>query len=304
LRPDDRVLEIGTGSGYQAAVLSRLAGEVFTIEISRPLAERAARTLERLGYRNIRVRCADGYEGWAEHAPFDKIIVTCSPENVPARLVEELREGGRMVIPLGQRYQQTLCSLVKRDGRLVAESCEPTFFVPMLGQAEAQRSAPLEEALSPLANGDFESLLEGGRPAVWYYLRQASLASGGPSASSRRCLAFANRVPRYYSQALQAIGVDGRRVAQLEVSLAVKCEEVERASPLEGASGAKLIVGFFDADRRPVGQQVLGPWLGSFDWRRERNRSRVPREARLAIVAAGLMGATGRFWCDDVEIRP
>src|SRR5690606_28550490 len=92
--PTDRVLEIGTGSGYQAAVLAELVAQVLTIEIVAPLGERAREDLARLGYRNVQVRVGDGYEGWPEHAPFDAIIVTCSPEHVPQPLVEQLREGG------------------------------------------------------------------------------------------------------------------------------------------------------------------------------------------------------------------
>jgi protein-L-isoaspartate(D-aspartate) O-methyltransferase len=102
VKPTDRVLEIGTGSGYQAAVLAELAAEVYTIEIVQPLAERAAADLKSLGYTNVFVRAGDGYKGWPEAAPFDAIIVTCAPEKVPQPLIGQLKEGGRMIIPLGQ----------------------------------------------------------------------------------------------------------------------------------------------------------------------------------------------------------
>ena len=115
-QPTDKVLEIGTGSGYQAAVLSGLVSEVYTIEIVEKLGQQAAKTLRRLGYDNVKTKIGDGYQGWAEHAPFDKIIVTCSPENVPKPLVEQLREGGRLVVPLGKRYQQTLYLFKKVKG--------------------------------------------------------------------------------------------------------------------------------------------------------------------------------------------
>jgi protein-L-isoaspartate(D-aspartate) O-methyltransferase len=102
-QPTDRVLEIGTGSGYQAAVLSPLVKEVYSIEIVPELARHAAGTLKRLKYTNVFTKAGDGYQGWAEHAPFDKIIVTCSPENVPEKLIEQLAEGGRILVPVGQR---------------------------------------------------------------------------------------------------------------------------------------------------------------------------------------------------------
>jgi protein-L-isoaspartate(D-aspartate) O-methyltransferase len=134
-QPSDRVLEVGTGSGYQAALLSPLVKEVYTIEIVEPLARKAAAVFKKLNYKNVESKIGDGFQGWPEHAPFDKILVTCSPEKIPSPLVEQLREGGRMLIPLGERYQQTLYTLRKVDGKLVTESREPTFFVPMTGKA-------------------------------------------------------------------------------------------------------------------------------------------------------------------------
>lgn len=132
-RPDDRVLEIGTGSGYQAAVLSKLVKEVYTIEIIEPLAQRAAATLKRLGFTNVTVRAGDGYQGWPQHAPFDAIIVTCAPGHVPPSLVDQLKEGGRMVIPVGAKYTQKLYLLEKRDGKVVRTALTPVYFVPMTG---------------------------------------------------------------------------------------------------------------------------------------------------------------------------
>ncbi|HEY6564014.1 MAG TPA: protein-L-isoaspartate(D-aspartate) O-methyltransferase, partial [Pirellulaceae bacterium] len=163
-QPTDRVLEIGTGSGYQAAVLSPLVADVYSIEIVPSLGKRAKRTLERLGYTNIRVKIGDGYLGWPEAAPFDKIIVTCSPENVPEPLQNQLREGGRMIIPVGERYQQTLYRLAKTDGKLVREALQPTLFVPMTGRAESERDVQPDPARPTLINGSFESPSESGAP--------------------------------------------------------------------------------------------------------------------------------------------
>src|SRR5688572_146180 len=106
LAPSDRVLEVGTGSGYQAAVLAELVREVYTIEIVPPLARRSKAVLERLGYRNVFVREGDGYRGWKEKAPFDAIIVTCAPDAIPKPLIDQLKVGGRMVIPVGEHNQK------------------------------------------------------------------------------------------------------------------------------------------------------------------------------------------------------
>lgn len=134
-RPTDRVLEIGTGSGYQAAVLAELVDEVYTIEIIPELAERAEKDLGELGYENIFVKAGDGFRGWPEKAPFDAIIVTCAPENVPEPLVDQLREGGRMIIPVGAEVQE-LHLLSKVDGKVQTESVLPVRFVPMTGEAQ------------------------------------------------------------------------------------------------------------------------------------------------------------------------
>lgn len=136
-KPTDRVLEIGTGSGYQAAVLAELVKEVCSIEIVAPLAERARETLDRLGYENVEVRAGDGYKGWPDKAPFDAVIVTCAPDHVPAPLVEQLKEGGRMMIPVGaDGGVQRLYLLEKEGGKVKREAVLPVRFVPMTGEAE------------------------------------------------------------------------------------------------------------------------------------------------------------------------
>ncbi|MBI4428853.1 MAG: protein-L-isoaspartate(D-aspartate) O-methyltransferase [Ignavibacteriales bacterium] len=129
------VLEIGTGSGYQAAVLAEIVDSVFTIEIVPQLAQSAAARLKRLGYGNVLVRLGDGYLGWPEHAPFDAILVTAAAEHVPQPLVEQLKDGGVMVIPVGEvRSVQTLTLLRKRGGRIVTEEKLPVRFVPLIRQ--------------------------------------------------------------------------------------------------------------------------------------------------------------------------
>ena len=139
LKPADRVLEIGTGSGYQAAILGELAAEVYTIEIVEPLGKSAEATLRRLGYKNVHVKIGDGYKGWPEHAPYDAVIVTCAPDHVPLPLVEQTREGGRIIIPVGPAGAQNLYLLEKKDGRLKQRSVLPVRFVPMTGEAGRPR---------------------------------------------------------------------------------------------------------------------------------------------------------------------
>ena len=132
LSRSDKVLEIGTGSGYQAAILGELSDHVFTIEINEPLGRRADRLLKELGYFNVKVKVGDGYKGWKEYAPFDAIIVTCAPTHVPNPLKEQLKEGGRMIIPVGESYYQKLIYLEKAGGELIQKSELPVRFVPMI----------------------------------------------------------------------------------------------------------------------------------------------------------------------------
>ncbi|MCH7812767.1 MAG: protein-L-isoaspartate(D-aspartate) O-methyltransferase [Planctomycetes bacterium] len=138
LQPGQKILEIGTGSGYQAAVLAELTDEVYTIEIVEPLAKRTIELLKQKGYETVHCRIGDGYRGWPEQAPFDAIIVTCAPESPPKALVEQLAEGGRMCIPVGpQGGVQELILLRKGpDGRLKRQRVEWVRFVPMTGQAQ------------------------------------------------------------------------------------------------------------------------------------------------------------------------
>lgn len=131
--PGEKVLEIGTGSGYQAAVLAEMKAEVYSVEVIEPLANRAKATLENLGYKNIRLKTGDGYQGWPEHAPFDAILVTCSPSDIPGPLKEQLAEGGRMIIPVGEQNSiQFLYYLEKRKGRIRQKNVMPVRFVPMI----------------------------------------------------------------------------------------------------------------------------------------------------------------------------
>ena len=136
--PDSKVLEIGTGSGYQAAILGELARDVYTIEIVPELAQRSKELLERLGYKNIHVRAGDGYRGWPEAAPFDRIIVTAAPDHIPQPLIDQLAVGGRMILPVGDHYQQ-MTIITKTEKGVVKKGTIDVIFVPMTGEAQRKK---------------------------------------------------------------------------------------------------------------------------------------------------------------------
>jgi protein-L-isoaspartate(D-aspartate) O-methyltransferase len=136
LKPTDKVLEVGTGSGYQTAVLARLAREVFTIELCAPLAERARTTFAQLGIDTIKTRIGDGHLGWPEAAPFDAIVVTAAPDHIPAPLVAQLKGGGRMVIPVGHERQTLVLVQKASDGATVLREIIPVCFVPLTPKAD------------------------------------------------------------------------------------------------------------------------------------------------------------------------
>jgi protein-L-isoaspartate(D-aspartate) O-methyltransferase len=133
VKKGDKALEIGTGSGYQAAILAEITDEVYTIEIIEPLAKSAEERLKRLGYDKVRVKFADGYFGWPEHAPFDAIVVTAAADHVPPPLIEQLKNGGRMVIPVGSVFHRQMLVLVEKDadGKVRARNIIPVVFVPL-----------------------------------------------------------------------------------------------------------------------------------------------------------------------------
>jgi protein-L-isoaspartate(D-aspartate) O-methyltransferase len=309
-QPDDRVLEIGTGSGYQAAVLSPLVKDVYTIEIVETLGKRAEQTLERLKYKNVHVKIGDGYQGWPEHAPFDKIIVTCSPEKVPQPLVDQLKEGGKMIVPVGERFEQILYRFTKKDGQLVAEPLRPTLFVPMTGTAEAGREVQPDPLHPHMVNGSFEQQAgTDGEPRGWYYCRQMKVVQSdepfpgrhdsGPEGKSY--LSFTNDVAGRMSRALQGFAVDGKKIGQIEVSAMIRGQNIVAGPSQEELPQISLT--FYDDNWAIIGRTFAGPFRGTFDWRRETERLRVPQGASKCIMHIGLLGATGQFDIDDVSIR-
>ncbi len=301
-QPEDRVLEIGTGSGYQAAVLSSLVAEVYTIEIVEPLGLAAGRLLQRLGYDNVQTRVGDGYLGWPEAAPFDKIIVTCSPEKVPQPLIDQLKEGGKMIVPLGERYQQVFHLFEKREGELVETKLIPTLFVPMTGQSEALREVRPNPDHPRIVNGGFESAtLREDQADNWHYQRYSTLVKEA-APEGRQYLQFENDVPGRSAQALQGFGLNGRTIGALKVTLRVRLEEIKVGS--EPWELPCVVVHYYDQRRRSLGYQQLGPWTEETShWQRRSGQLEVPRNAREAILRVGLCGATGRMAVDDLQIE-
>ncbi|HTN77686.1 MAG TPA: protein-L-isoaspartate(D-aspartate) O-methyltransferase, partial [Pirellulaceae bacterium] len=186
----DKVLEIGTGSGYQAAVLSPLVKEVYSIEIVEALGKKAKRVLGEIGYKNVFTKVGDGYLGWPEKAPFDKIIVTCNPEKVPQPLVDQLADGGLMVVPVGERYQQMLYLFVKKEGKLEAVALRPTLFVPMTGKAEDTRLVKPDPLHPKVENSSFEIVAESKDKNYvpgWYYHRLTTWEEDATAPDGKYC---------------------------------------------------------------------------------------------------------------------
>jgi protein-L-isoaspartate(D-aspartate) O-methyltransferase len=311
-KPTDKVLEIGTGSGYQAAVLSPLVSHVYSIEIVRELGEQAELTLERLGYKNVTTRVGDGYLGWPDAAPFDKIIVTCSPESVPQPLVDQLAEGGMIVIPVGERYQQTLYRLTKKNGELVREALRPTLFVPMTGAAESTRKLQPDAANPQVVNGDFELRPSKDEESLsdfvpgWYYGRQVRQIRGatndGKAFAGSTFLRFENTTLGLSSHLLQGIAIDGRAVSMLRLKGVARVEGVKKGPDPE--SMPMVAISLYDEQRTDLGTFWIGPFRDSKTWKSSSRLIRIPPATREAILRVGLFGATGRADFDEISIEP
>lgn len=301
-KPTDKVLEIGTGSGFQAAVLSPLVKDVYTIEIVKPLGERATKVLERLGYKNVHTRIGDGFLGWPEAAPFDKIIVTCSPEKVPQPLVDQLAEGGLMIVPVGERYQQTLYSMRKVDGKLEQVALRPTLFVPMTGEAEDKREAKPDPAHPKIINGDFEQpLINAEHVPGWYYQFGLRVERSDHAPAGPQYVEFQNDVPGRPTLLLQGIPLDGRVVRRIRISGYVSTEGVKPASEKEDAPA--IVIQFFDEDRKRIALYYAGPFIGNRKWHKESKDIEVPHVAREAIVTIGMFGGVGTARFDGIELE-
>jgi protein-L-isoaspartate(D-aspartate) O-methyltransferase len=307
-QPTDRVLEIGTGSGYQAAILSPLVKDVYTIEIVEPLGKRAARTLKKLGYENVHAKVGDGYLGWPDAAPFDKIIVTCSPEKVPQPLIDQLKDGGLMIVPVGERYQQNLYLFRKRGSELESEALKATLFVPMTGEAEAKREVRPNPLRPKLANAGFEDALEveAGdektlEPSGWHYQRQLKLVENdGSTPEGRRFVTFKNDEPGLAAHALQGFAIDGRKIAKLKLDYSVRAQNIRPGS--KPNEWPVIVFTFYDDRRAVIDETFIGPFDGTFDWQDRSGTVSVPLKARECIFRIGLLGAVGELSLDNLQL--
>ena len=248
-------------------------------------------------------KVGDGYLGWPEHAPFDKIIVTCSPEKVPQPLVDQLAEGGLIVVPVGERYPQTLYLLRKKDGKLESRSPaadavraddrqggRATGDQARPGQPASSSTAALRRrrsraALSPAGTTSGKSP---GRPTQ--KPQTASIAWNSRTAS--RALS---------AHLLQGFAIDGRQVKEIEIRGWVKTENVV-LGPIKDEA-PYLVVTLFNDQRKELDHLIIGPFRGTSDWHEESKTFKVPPEAREGIFRIGLFGATGTAWFDKVQVK-
>ncbi|HBE66780.1 MAG TPA: protein-L-isoaspartate(D-aspartate) O-methyltransferase [Planctomycetaceae bacterium] len=302
--PTHKVLEIGTGSGYQAAVLSPLAKEVYSIEIVPELGKKAARVLTRLGYKNVFTKIGDGFKGWPEHAPFDRIIVTCSPEDVPQPLTDQLVEGGLIVVPTGERYQQTLYLMRKKNGKLEREALRPTLFVPMTGQAEEDRKVLPDPARPVLFNGNFEEpLADNGYLPGWYYQQNLTLMKATAEDKADGTYArFENDTRGQPAHLLQGLALDGRVVRKIELSASMRFKDIRPG--LDATEQPAVMIRFYDSLRGLIDSQIIRPRRGRTNWQEIKRVFRVPKNSREAIVSLGLFGASGTADFDNLTLSP
>ena len=225
------------------------------------------------------------------------------PERVPYALVQQLRHGGRIVVPVGERYHQNLYLFTKKDGKLNAEPLRPTLFVPMTGEAEEGRQL-LPDPLNPtVRNGSFEEMVgDSDRAAGWHYQRQMKIVKD--SKESRQGGQFALFTNEDRGRRVQGLckvfAVDGRKITNLDISLWVRGENLLYGQ--DRKQWPRLVITFYDESRGGIDDVVVGPWTGSFQWTRQTKRVDVPVKAREAVLRIGLLGGIGELAVDDLKI--
>ena len=260
-QPTDKVLEIGTGSGYQAAILSPLVQDVYTIEIVQDLGQQTKQLLADMNYTNVPCLIGDGFKGWPEYAPFDKIIVTCSPENVPEPLVEQLKEGGLMIVPIGERYQQMLFAMRKVNGKLEREALQPILFVPMTGAAEDARKVKADPRHPKLVNGDFElPLINNSSIPGWYYQFGCVSVQDPNSINGVQVIEFRSTDHKSPSMLLQGLAIDGSVVKKINLGGWIVTENVQLGKTKDNKENKEqspsIAIQFFDSNRNRTWLQL------------------------------------------------
>lgn len=300
-KPADKVLEIGTGSGYQAAVLSLLVKEVYSIEIVEPLGKSAEQLLKTLKMDNVHIKIGDGYKGWTEAAPFDSIIVTCSPESVPQPLIDQLKEGGRMIIPLGERFQQQFYLCKKQNGTLVKEHLTPALFVPMTGEAEAKRQIQPDGKNPAIRGGDFAKVREDGTPDGWHYARNVKIVSGAAHFTSVKPLQKKIIAPQESAQLLQGFAVDGQSVSKIKIDYRIRGKKIWAVQgPVLTHTG---YLTQFDENRNVIAEVPFGRCTGTFDWQNVSQEIDIKPETSEAVLLIGIPVATGELDVMSVSVQ-
>jgi protein-L-isoaspartate(D-aspartate) O-methyltransferase len=208
-----------------------------------------------------------------------------------------------MVVPIGERYQQSLTLFRKVDGKLEKEVLRPTLFVPMTGTAESQRKVKPDPLNPTLVNGSYEQTTEEDKvvvPVAWHYVRQAKVVEDPMSPAGERHVVFSNMQPGRGSQMLQAFAIDGRKVSDLDVSLRIKVTDVRPGQLLTQLPVCALV--FYDENQNTIGERGMGLWRGTTDWQLEKTTVKVPVKAVQAIIRIGLFGAVGELAVDDVRV--
>ena len=224
-----------------------------------------------------------------------------------------------MVIPVGERYQQTLCLMTKQDGELVREELRPTLFVPMAGTAEANREVQPDPTVPTIVNGSFERVAESSDTESsdtgvsadasdterhipgWYYQRLATVVEDPLTAPHHdRFIHFSNDTPGRSSHVLQGFAIDGRKVREITLSGSIRLEEVQQGT--DAQMRPSIAVTFYDERRRQLGHHFCGPWQGTRMWEKAAKQFRVPPSTREAILRIGLFGATGDFYVDNLSV--
>ena len=215
-------------------------------------------------------------------------------------LIDQLKDGGMMIVPIGERYQQSFFLFQKTDGKLVQKKLVPTLFVPMTGESESQRRIQPDGRNPRIVNGDFElDENEDGRVDNWHYQRKAEICTEKPMSGSQ-CLRFTNQERGDLSQALQGCAIDGRNIAALDCAVWARVDSVIPGFTKEDSAG--VVVHFYDSIRREAGAQVIGRWRGTDNWQEVRRRIPVPPNARELVIRLGLNGSTGTLDVDNFRM--